>query len=248
MISYSSEATRRFSKPPVFLTIAISKISEEINEHIKPSSSSPFLLEAKHCNPWTKQCYFVSRNTIEQQKPPLHPFAALILFLTRQERILSTYPYYYDETIQKLYRITMGMCKDQQTTSPIDDLLLICSETMKKAKQAISAMESDSKDEVKYILDQIIELSVSLRRKYTSLPNSHEPSPESSSEQQSHDNTTTSTDNSAQPSTANIPYIERKMNELDNPPRVPWRIIYEEGRKEGYFAHVGKDSLKAAWA
>ncbi|KAI9273108.1 hypothetical protein BDA99DRAFT_533930 [Phascolomyces articulosus] len=139
--------------------------------------------------------------TIEHQKPPLHPLAALISFLTRQERILSAHPYLYDETTQKLYRITMGMCNDQQVTPPIDNLLLICSETTKKA---ILALESDSKDEAKYILDQIIELSDSLCRKYTSLPNSRESSPGSSTEQQSHDNPAMfSTDNSAQLSTGN---------------------------------------------
>ncbi|KAG2235811.1 hypothetical protein INT48_003923 [Thamnidium elegans] len=255
MTSHGVSAALQYHTPPILITFVTSTIRYEVKKRIIPYPPKPFLQQVRQCDPWARNCYFVTSDSIQQslKADPLNTFVALSFFvIVSQCGRPSENPYYGDPTMARLYAIAEQMFGDEGNIMRQikEDLMYVCTESKKRLREAISALDQSdvpqaAKKKVNNCVGNAVRVFDAYQTKY------QEPTPASpnvetglisegvpTSPADSSPTDSSPTDSSAssrlpaRSRTENWNFISNRLSELDENGNIPWRAIYVDGRRD----------------
>lgn len=274
LISHGVSVALQYHTPPIIITFVTSSIVYEVKERTQLYPSKRFLQQVQQCDPWARNCYFITSDSIQPNLTcnPLNTFVALSFFIIVSRCGLSAQnPYHHDPTMAQLYAIMKQPLEgeDIATRQIKDDLMYVCTESKKRLREAVSALNEsdvpqDSKKRVRDSIENVVRVFDAYQTKYqepvTSLPSveidlAHEDVPASpaptSIERPAPKSIEIPAPSSQAPvrnRTENWNYISSRFSELGENEKMPWKDIYIDGRQNGYFSTYGNYvSLKSTY-
>lgn len=266
LTSHGVSAALQYHTPPIIITFVTSSITYEVKKRTMPCPSKRFLLQVRQCDPWARNCYFITSDSIQPNLTcnPLIKFVALSFFVIVSRRGLPAQnPYYGDPTMARLYAIMKQILEGEgiATRQIKEDLMYVCTESKKRLREAIFDLDEsdepqDSKKRVRDSIESAVRVFDAYQTKYqepTPSPPSieidltHEdvpasPAPESI-ERPSHPNRVSATDR-----VENWNYVSSRLSELGENEKIPWSAIYIDGRRDGRFStYKNYISLKSTY-
>ncbi|GAA5812288.1 hypothetical protein MFLAVUS_005739 [Mucor flavus] len=266
LTSHGVSAALQYHTLPIIIMFVTSSITYEVKKRTTPYPSKRFLLQVRQCDPWARNCYFITSDSIQPNLTcnPLIKFVALSFFIIVSRCGLPAQnPHCRDPTMARLYAIMKQILEGEGTaTRQIkEDLMYVCTESKKRLREAISALdESDLPQDSKKRVKDSIENAVRVFDAYQTKYQEPAPSPPSVEIDLIHEDVPAS----PAPESMEIPahpypgpaidrlenwnYISSRLSELGENEKIPWNAIYVDGRRDGRFStYSNYISLKSTY-